>query len=89
MPFPREDAVMTIYDGRPSSVVRRMSNLSPRTPTCYGWGRKDVRTQFFSIFLYINICRNMDMYITATPKAKEKTTDGIAGVRGDTRRAKF
>jgi hypothetical protein len=39
--------------------------------------------------LYINICRNMDMYITATPKAKEKTTDGIAGVRGDTRRAKF
>jgi hypothetical protein len=89
MPFPGEDAVMTIYDGRPSSVVRRMSNLSPRTPTCYGWGRKDVRTQFFSIFLYINICRNMDMYITATPKAKEKKANMIAWGHGDVKWAKF
>jgi hypothetical protein len=32
----------------------------------------------FPISLYINICRNMDMYITATPNAKEKTMGGIA-----------
>jgi hypothetical protein len=38
MPFPREDAFMTVDDGRPPSERHRVSNLSPRTPTHCGWG---------------------------------------------------
>jgi hypothetical protein len=33
MPFYREDAVMTVYDGHPPSGRHRMPNLSPGTPT--------------------------------------------------------
>jgi hypothetical protein len=40
-PFPRDDAVMMIYDGRPSPRVHRTSNLSPRTLAHYGWGCRD------------------------------------------------
>jgi hypothetical protein len=36
MPFPREDAVMMIYDGPPSPRVRLLSNLSPGTPAHCG-----------------------------------------------------
>jgi hypothetical protein len=39
--------------------------------------------------LYINVCWNIDMYIIATLKAKENTTNGIIGGHGDTGRAKF
>jgi hypothetical protein len=38
MPFSREDMVMTIYDGRPSLGVYRVSNPSLGTPARYGWG---------------------------------------------------
>jgi hypothetical protein len=39
--FPKEDAVMTVYGGRPPSRRRRMSNLSPRAPTrCCSEGQK-------------------------------------------------
>jgi hypothetical protein len=34
MPFPREDAVMTIYDGRPSLRMCHVSNLSLVTLAC-------------------------------------------------------
>jgi hypothetical protein len=44
MPFPKEDTVMTIYDGRPSPGMRRMSSPSRGTPSHYGRGRRDVRT---------------------------------------------
>jgi hypothetical protein len=54
MPFLGEDVVMMIYDGCPSSGMRRVCNPSLGTPS-----------------LYINICRNIDMYITHTPKAKK------------------
>jgi hypothetical protein len=43
----------------------------------------------FPICLYINICRNMDMYITATPNTKEKTVGWIAWGHGGTRWIKF
>jgi hypothetical protein len=43
MPFPREDAVMTIYDGPPSPGVRLLSNPSPGTPAHCGWGCWDAR----------------------------------------------
>jgi hypothetical protein len=36
-PFPREDMVMAIYDERPSSRVRHMSNPSPGAPAHYNW----------------------------------------------------
>jgi hypothetical protein len=49
-------------------------------------GYKDIN---FPISLYINICRNMDMYITAIPNAKEKTTCGIAWGHGGTGWAMF
>jgi hypothetical protein len=43
MPFSREDAVMMIYDGRPSPGMRRMSNPSLGTPARCGWGSGNVR----------------------------------------------
>jgi hypothetical protein len=46
-PFPEEDMIMTIYDGRPLLGMRRMSNPSSGTPACHGWGCGDVRTQVF------------------------------------------
>jgi hypothetical protein len=36
MPFPREDAVMTIYNGHPSPGMHRTSNPSLGTPTRCG-----------------------------------------------------
>jgi hypothetical protein len=35
-PFPEEDAVMTIYDGRPSPRMHRVSISSLGTPAHYG-----------------------------------------------------
>jgi hypothetical protein len=45
----------------------------------------------FPISLYINISRNIDMYITYKPKAKEKdkVVDGIAWGCDGTRQVKF
>jgi hypothetical protein len=43
MPFPREDAVMTIYDGCSSSGMRCMSNPSLGSPARNGWGTMDTR----------------------------------------------
>jgi hypothetical protein len=40
-PFPKEGAVIMINDGRPSPRVRYMSNLSPGTIACCGWGCRD------------------------------------------------
>jgi hypothetical protein len=40
-PFPREDAIMTIYDGCPPLGMCRVSNLNPGTPARYGWGCGD------------------------------------------------
>jgi hypothetical protein len=34
--FPREDVIMTIYDGHPSPGVRHVSDLSLGTPAHYG-----------------------------------------------------
>jgi hypothetical protein len=80
VPFPGEDTVMMIYDGRPSPGVRRMSNLSPGTQltAAGGAGTQGCGDTLFPLSLYISICRNMAMYTMATPKAKEKMTDGIA-----------
>jgi hypothetical protein len=42
-PFPWEDAVMPFYDGHPPPPGRRrVSNLSPATPTRCGWGHEDI-----------------------------------------------
>jgi hypothetical protein len=38
MPFPEENAVMMLYGGRPPSGRRRVTRLSPKTPTRRGWG---------------------------------------------------
>jgi hypothetical protein len=42
MPFPREEAVITVYDGRPSPGSRRVTNMSPGTLTHYGWGSRSI-----------------------------------------------
>jgi hypothetical protein len=39
---------------------------------------QECKDKNFPISLYINVCRNMDMYIIITPKAKDNTTDEIA-----------
>jgi hypothetical protein len=41
-PFPRKDAVLMIYDGRPSPGMHRVSNASLGTPARYGWGHGNV-----------------------------------------------
>jgi hypothetical protein len=41
-PFPGEDAIMMIYDGRPSSGVFHVSNPSLGTPAHCGWGCRDI-----------------------------------------------
>jgi hypothetical protein len=72
-PFPREDEVMTIYDGHPLPGVHHMSNQSLGTLARYGWGCRDAQMKglkFSNIFVN-NVCRNMDMYITDTPKSKK------------------
>jgi hypothetical protein len=52
-------------------------------------GTQGYKVISFPISLYINICRNMDMYIIATQNAKEKTSGGIAPGHGVTRHVKF
>jgi hypothetical protein len=37
-PFPKENATMTVYGGRPPSGRSRMSSLSPRAPARCGGG---------------------------------------------------
>jgi hypothetical protein len=53
MPFPRENAVMMIYDGCSPLGRCRMSNLSPATLTCRDQGHEDVKSQ---VFQYICVC---------------------------------
>jgi hypothetical protein len=38
MPFPRENTVMMVHDGRPPLGRRHVSKLSFRPPTHCGWG---------------------------------------------------
>jgi hypothetical protein len=56
MPFLREDMTVTIYDGRPLSGMRRVSNPSPGSTARGSWGCRnagDLRTQvFFDIFVH-------------------------------------
>jgi hypothetical protein len=52
-------------------------------------GTQGCKDMIFSISLYINICRNMDMHFMATPKEKEKMADVIASGHGDAGQAMF
>jgi hypothetical protein len=91
MPFLGEDAVMMIYDRHPSLGMHRMSNPSLGITALYSWGcrNKGMQGLGFFISLYNNICRNIDMYITYTPKAKKKAADGIAWGYSNVGWAKF
>jgi hypothetical protein len=80
-----EDMVMMIYDGRPLPRMHHVSNPSLGTPVHYGWGAvtQGCRDMIFPICLYINVCRNRDMYIIDMPKAKIKCdipTQGLIGL---------
>jgi hypothetical protein len=61
----------------------------PQLVVAGGAGTQGCKDTNFPISLYINICRNMDMYIMTTPKEKEKMEDEIAWGHGNARRAKF
>jgi hypothetical protein len=80
LPFPGEDEVMMIYDGGPSPGMCHVSDpgLEPQLAMAGGVGMQGCKGISFPISLYINVCRNMDMYIIATPNAKEKKAGGIA-----------
>jgi hypothetical protein len=41
MPFPEEDAIMMVYDGRPPLGRHRVSSLSNGTLTRCDWGHGD------------------------------------------------
>jgi hypothetical protein len=71
-PFPRDDVVMMIYDGRPSPRVHRTSNLSPRTLAHYGWGVgmqgcKDTNFQYLCTLMCVGI-----WICTLQPHQKQK-----------------
>jgi hypothetical protein len=72
-PVLQEDIVMMIYDGHPSLGMCLVSNPSLETLVHYGWGAgtQECKDTNFPISLYINICRNIDMYITYMQKAKK------------------
>jgi hypothetical protein len=52
-------------------------------------GAQGCKDASFSISLYINVCRNIDMYITTTPIAKEKMSCGIARGHGGAGQVEF
>jgi hypothetical protein len=69
-PFPEEDTVMMIYNGRPLPGVRHMSNSSPGTPAHGGRGCRDVKTQ---IFQYLFRLTYVGIWIcTLRPHQKQK-----------------
>jgi hypothetical protein len=41
MPFPREDVVMMMYDGRPPPGRHRVSILNLKNPACCDWGPRN------------------------------------------------
>jgi hypothetical protein len=56
-PFPEENAIMTVCEGRPLVGRYRMSSLGPRIPTHGGWGQgaKGVTAQILhstQIYIY-------------------------------------
>jgi hypothetical protein len=58
MPFPREEAVTMIYDGRPPSGMCYMSYPSLGTPARCDWGRRNTgmyRHEFSHTFTYVEI----------------------------------
>jgi hypothetical protein len=59
-PFPREDMIMMVYDGRPPLGRCLMSNLCPGTPTSCSWGHGDTgmyRHKFSNnIYIYVCVC---------------------------------
>jgi hypothetical protein len=82
MPFPREDAVMIVYDEHPTSGRRCIANLSPETPTRCGWGHEDVKAQVFQypyIHLYIYTYIYEYVYYSRSKRQKQekKMTSGI------------
>jgi hypothetical protein len=77
-PFPGEDVIMTIYNRNPSLGVRHVPDPSAGTSTRCGWGigTRGCKVICFPISVYINVCRNMDMYITTTPNASRRDSLG-------------
>jgi hypothetical protein len=81
MPFPREDAIMTVYGGRPPPRRCHMSTLCPRASTHCGWGHGDrgVKAHVSQYpYKYMCVCVCVNMYITTTlrDKRKEQTMMG-------------
>jgi hypothetical protein len=75
MSFPEETTIKMVYGGCPLLGRHRVSNLSPRTPTHYGWGHggfKGVTTQVFHHLNKIPIYIYINMYFTTAPGAKIK-----------------
>jgi hypothetical protein len=60
IPFPEENAIMMVYEGRPLLGRRCESSLSPRAPTCYGWGHRGLRGVTAQVFHHPN---KIPMYI--------------------------
>jgi hypothetical protein len=63
-----------------------MTRTSPPPPTDFSphTGAQGCKDIIFPMSLYTNLCKNIDMYITATLKAKEKMVGEIAGGHGGT-----
>jgi hypothetical protein len=76
MPFLEEDAIITVYGGRPPPRRRRVSNLIHGAPTHCGWGHGAHGcngTSFpVSLCVCVCVCVCVKMYITVAPRDKRK-----------------
>jgi hypothetical protein len=73
MPFPREDTIMTVHDGRPLLGRRQMSKLSPRLIAVGDAGAQGCKGTNFPTSLYI--------YIRTAPKDKRKEQKNAGPLR--------
>jgi hypothetical protein len=56
-PFPREDAVMMVYDGCPPPGRHRVSNLTVNLLRLGTWGHRGVKEKVFQhIYIYVCVC---------------------------------
>jgi hypothetical protein len=72
MPFPGEDAVMTVYGGRLPLERRHVSKLSPGPNSLWFGtrGHRGVRAQIMCVCVCVCVCVYVNLYIMAAPKEK-------------------
>jgi hypothetical protein len=79
MPFLEEDAIITVYGGRPPPRRRRVSNVIHGAPTHCGWGHgaHGCNGTSFPVSLYMCVCVCENVYYSRSKgQKKEGMKDG-------------